>query len=375
MRETLRDYCIRTERNLLLEEWDQPRNGALTPEAIPYGSKKKVWWTCERGHSWQAAVYVRTSNAANCPYCAGRLPWPGENDLASLHPDIAAQWHPTKNGDLTPDQVRPGSHKLVWWRCDSGHEWQAQVKTRVSGCGCPVCANRALQPGQNDLAAQFPDIAAQWHPTKNGALTPQDVVPGAHRKVWWQCEKGHEWQAMIFSRTYEGSACPVCAGRQVVAGENDLQTIFPAIAAQWHPTKNGQLTAQALSPYSNRRVWWRCDLGHDFQAMVSARTRNSSGCPYCAGKKVLVGFNDLATRQPLVAAQWHPTLNGALTPQMVTAGSRRKVWWQCDLGHVWRAVVHSRTGRKKCGCPVCAGVAKPKRPFPAETVPLAKAEP
>lgn len=88
---------------------------------------------------------------------------------------------------------------------------------------------------------------------------------------------------------------------------------------------------------------------------------SGSGCPYCAGRKVLPGFNDLATLEPKVAAQWHPTLNGTLTPQMVTTGTHRKVWWECDLGHVWRAAIYSRTGLKKCGCPICAGRISKKR--------------
>ena len=85
---------------------------------------------------------------------------------------------------------------------------------------------------------------------------------------------------------------------------------------------------------------------------------NGSGCPYCAGKKVLKGFNDLATLEPKVAESWHPTLNGRLTPETVTVGSRRKVWWQCPEGHVWKAVVYSRAGRQRAGCPVCAGRVK-----------------
>ena len=89
--------------------------------------------------------------------------------------------------------------------------------------------------------------------------------------------------------------------------------------------------------------------------MIGLRTQRGNGCPYCAGRKVLPGFNDLASVETKVAAQWHPTLNGALTPDMVTAGSSRKVWWQCPDGHVWKAVISSRTGKLKCGCPVCAG--------------------
>ena len=83
--------------------------------------------------------------------------------------------------------------------------------------------------------------------------------------------------------------------------------------------------------------------------------QRGDGCPYCANRKVLPGFNDLATAAPLVAKQWHETLNGALTPEMATAGSHKKAWWQCDYGYLWKAAMYSRVGVQHCGCPVCAG--------------------
>lgn len=355
MRESFRSYCERMGLHELLEQWDAQGNLPLTPDEISYGSKRKVWWRCKKGHRWQAVVYTRAGSGTGCPFCTGKVPFAGETDLATLYPDLARQWHPVKNGALTPAQVLPGSHRMVWWICDKGHEWRAQVKSRVSGCGCPMCANREIVASYNDLATQAPQLAAQWHPTRNGALTPDMVAPGATRKVWWRCEKGHEWQASVTSRTSNGSGCPVCAGKEVIAGVNDLASRFPAIAAQWHPVKNGNLTPQQVTPNSNRKVWWRCGKGHDYRAVVAARTVSGSGCPYCAGRKVLPGFNDLATLEPNVALQWHAALNGTLTPRMVTTGSRRKVWWECSQGHVWKAAIYSRTGPKKCGCPVCAG--------------------
>ena len=212
MRESLYDYCTRTRRQALLEEWDVEGNGALTPLALSHGSRQKVWWRCGAGHRWQAAVYTRTGAESGCPYCAGKRPWPGFNDLASQEPALAAQWHPTRNGALTPSEVLPGSHRKVWWRCEKGHEWQAEVKTRVNGCGCPVCANRKLAEGENDLATLRPELAAQWHPTKNGAITPDQVTPGSHKKVWWVCPKGHQWQALVMARS-AGEGCPVRAAR------------------------------------------------------------------------------------------------------------------------------------------------------------------
>lgn len=199
------------------------------------------------------------------------------------------------------------------------------------------------------------ELLSQWDEHLNGPLTAADITYGSKRKVWWRCAKGHEWQASAGSRTIKDTGCPVCAGKRVCPGENDLASLFPKFASQWHREKNGALRPEQVTPNSNRRVWWRCSLGHEWQAVVAARTSNGSGCPYCAGRKVLAGFNDLATRKPLLAKQWHPKLNGSLTPEMVTSGSHRKVWWQCPDGHVWRAVIYSRSGPQKSGCPICAG--------------------
>lgn len=205
------------------------------------------------------------------------------------------------------------------------------------------------------------ELLQQWDAGQNGALTPRDVAAATHRKVWWRCEKGHVWHAVVESRTVGGAGCPYCTGKRPIPGETDLASRFPDLASQWNPEKNGGLTPSAVTVYSNRSVWWQCERGHAFQMPVFGRTVRGRGCPYCTGRKVLAGFNDLETKEPQVAAQWHPTLNGALTAQMVTVGSHAKVWWQCPEGHVWQSAVYSRAGRQKCGCPVCAGKVKEER--------------
>ena len=234
------------------------------------------------------------------------------------------------------------------------------IKSRMEGNGCPVCANKTIIPGENDLASCAPLLAEQWHPTKNGSLTPRDVPCGTIRKVWWRCERGHEWQAGIDSRV-SGKGCPYCGGLLVIPGETDLETVAPEIAGQWCYEKNGKLRPDEISAYSNKKVWWKCDKGHEWQVRVASRTSGGSGCPICSGRKVLAGFNDLQTKEPRVAAEWHPTKNGALKPTMVTVGSTKKVWWKCPLGHEWKTVVYSRATGRKCGCPECAG--KPPRTY------------
>lgn len=359
IRRTFRAFCAEQGKTALLAQWDIERNLPLTPDDVTFGSHKRVWWTCPSGHSWQAMVYTR-SEGAGCPYCTGRKALPEQNCLAKQFPMLAVEWDSEKNAPLTPKDITPGSHKLIWWRCQNGHSYRSAVKTRVQGSGCPYCAGKNVLPEETSLATEYPSIAKEWDAAKNVPLLPTQVISGTRRKVWWRCPKGHSWRAAVYSRTTLGTGCPVCTGRQVLAGENDLATLYPDIAAQWDEEKNGALHPSNVTAGSNRRVWWRCEKGHSYRAVIAQRVQRGDGCPYCANRKVLPGFNDLATAAPLVAKQWHETLNGALTPEMVTAGSHKKAWWQCSYGHVWKAAIYSRAGVQQCGCPVCAGKTKRK---------------
>ena len=128
-----------------------------------------------------------------------------KNDLGTVSPDISKEWHETKNGNLKPSDVTKGSHKKVWWQCSKvkHHEWEATVKSRaISNNGCPFCANKKVSI-ENCLATISPDIAKEWHETKNGELTPNNVINGSGKKVWWQFSKvkHHEWEARIKDRT------------------------------------------------------------------------------------------------------------------------------------------------------------------------------
>ena len=348
----------------LVAEWHPTKNGKLTPDQVVAGSSRKVWWKCDKGpdHEWQAIIRTRTVRKYGCPYCAGRYP-SVTNSLANLFPETAAEWHPAKNGKLTPDKVVAGSNRNVWWKCDKGpdHEWEAIIgdRTSIKKSRCPYCTGR--KPSiTNSLASQFSKIAAEWHPTKNSELTPDKIVSGSHAKVWWKCSKGpdHEWQADLHSRTRAGHGCPYCAGRKPSI-TNSLASQFSEIATEWHPTKNGKLTPDQVVAGSAKKVWWKCDKGpdHEWQVGLNDRTGvKKPGCPCCAGQKLSI-TNSLASQFPKIAAEWHPTKNGKLTPDQVVAGSHEKVWWKCDKGpdHEWQASIHARTGKRKYGCSYCDG--------------------
>jgi len=131
-----------------------------------------------------------------------------ENSLLGKYPKLSKQWHPTKNLSIKPDMVKPNTNKKFWWQCEKGHEWQANVNSRTRGVGCPYCSGKRACV-DNCLQTLNPNVAKEWHPTKNGNLTPSNVTIGSGKKVWWQCEKGHEWITTIKSRC-EGSGCPHC---------------------------------------------------------------------------------------------------------------------------------------------------------------------
>ena len=201
------DYCVTNNKLALLDEWDKEKNEELTPHNVSYKSDKKVWWRCSRGHGWQARVGNRTSGTG-CPHCKIRRGIE-YNNLATAFPEVAAQWHPTLNEGLSPESIAPHSDKKVWWRCSKGHEWQARVANRTSGTGCPYCKGKHVAEGFFSLATVAPEVAAQWHPAKNGDLTPETILAHSSKKVWWRCSKGHEWQTKVAHRT-SGTGCPFC---------------------------------------------------------------------------------------------------------------------------------------------------------------------
>ena len=256
-----------------------------------------------------------------------------------------------------------GSHQKVWWVCSKGHEWQADIVSRVYGGGCPYCSNHKVLVGYNDLLTTNFDIATEWHPYKNGNLSPSDFTSGSNKKVWWKCSLGHEWQTKIIQRS-NGSGCPYCSGLYVTEGKNDLVTTHPDLSKEWNYEKNKGLkdkygrdvsTPNKVSAGSEIKVWWKCVYGHEWQATVMDR-KIGCGCPYCSGRRVLVGFNDLMTTNPEIASEWNYEKNNDLTPKDVVAGSNKKVWWKCSKGHEWKTTISHRTLKTNATrCPYCYG--------------------
>lgn len=283
MAKSFYQYCIENKQTDLLSQWDKLKNRDESPDSVSCFSSKKIWWKCSKGHEWLSPVKVRT-HGNNCPVCSGKRLAIGENDLLTTHPELVAEWAYDKNLDISPQAIGAGSEKAVWWRCQHGHEWRTSVVSRCAGRGCPVCAGKVVISGYNDLVTHYPDIAKQWHPTRNGELPPEKLTPYSNHEVWWVCELGHEWKARVSARTKNNSGCPYCARRIILRGFNDLATTHPEIASQWHPFLNGDLTPEDVMSGSRKKIWWKCISGHIWKAFIYSRTGNATGCPVCAGK-------------------------------------------------------------------------------------------
>ena len=337
----------------LAKQWHPTKNGTLTPYDVLPGSQVKAWWKCPKGddHEWDAVIADR-NKGIGCAVCSN-YKIVKSNCLETLKPELAKEWHPTKNGKLTPRDVHPGSAKKVWWKCPKGedHEWRTVVHSRTNGRGCPICSGRKVVKS-TCLGTLNPQLAKEWHPTRNGKLTPNDVGIGSSKYVWWKCLKGddHEWKNTVHSRVSQELGCPVCSNQKIVRS-NCLATLDPQLAKLWHPTKNGKLTPQDVGIGSGKLVWWKCPKGddHEWKESVGAQAKKRKGCPICLGRK-LVRSNSFAVLYPVLAKQWHPTKNGKLTPSDFRPGSNKKVWWQCIKypEHVWKTSINDRTSGTSC---------------------------
>ena len=137
--------------------------------------------------------------------------------------------------------------------------------------------------GYNDLESQNSKLLKEWNFDKNENLKPSEVTEFSHKQVWWKCEKGHEWTAVVSSRS-QGVGCPICSGKKVLSGYNDLESQNPILAMEWHPVKNGSLLPSHVTVGSGKKVWWRCPKGHEWEAYINNRNKGS-GCPMCADEK------------------------------------------------------------------------------------------
>ena len=409
----------------LVKEWHPTKNGELTPDDFSHGVDKRVWWLCPKGHSYDTLINRRTLKKypAGCPYCSGRRV--GEdNNLLFLFPKIASEWHPSKNGNLSPKDFVAGSNKKAWWLCSRGHTYKTAIAHRTkSKSDCPLCSNQSSEPEiriLSELKWFFDEVNSRyridgmeidiflpqfkigieydgnhWHKDKEDKdlqknrfllskdinlirvrqqplkpLSKNDVIVSNEslekkdfdellKKIYPFVDKTIKEKINTYLvkssfinedlfkefRSYFPSPFP----------EHSLLKRHPIISSEWDYDKNYPLRPENFSYGSKNKSWWLCPNGHSYKAAIGERTNKSrpTGCPYCSGRKASKE-NNLLIIFPEIAKEWHPTKNGGLTPRDVTSKSDKKVWWQCHKGHSYNAIIKNRTIAKS-RCPFCSG--------------------
>ena len=215
MRESLAAYCARHHRRDLLDQWDGSRNGTLTPDTVSYGGRQKLWWRCEQGHVWQAAVYTRAGERAAAPTAPASAPGRG----LTTWPPGSLTWPrsgtPPRTGDLTPDQVLWGKNRRVWWQCAHGHVWDARSSPGRRG-GLPLLRQPADQPWGQRLGRPIPPT---WPPS---GTPPRMGTCGP--RTWWPAAAGRSG----------GSAPRAMYGRRPLPpGPAEAQAARCAPASRW----------------------------------------------------------------------------------------------------------------------------------------------
>lgn len=254
-----------------------------------------------------------------------------ENTMLRHSPHLFEEWDFEKNDELGLDsyQITKGSRKKVWWTCknDNSHKWESVVYSRHSGKGCPFCSGRRTTI-VNNLYNKYPKICLEWDYEKN-YRSPNEYAPKSHTSVWWKCERCNDSYLMSISNKTNGTGCPYCNGKQVNK-INSLASLNPELSNEWHPKLNTDLTPDDITSNSGKKVWWLGKCGHEWEAVIGSRNRGN-GCPYCSGKKVLKGFNDMWTTNPELARLLADQEDG----YKYTQSSSKRVDWKCpDCGFV-----------------------------------------
>jgi hypothetical protein len=333
----------------LVEEWHPTKNSILPTEVTP-GSGKKVWWQCRRGHEWVAQIAKRTLGSG-CPVCARTKRALGNGVTVSDTISLAQYWDSEKNS-VPSDEVTAGSKQVFWWRCEQGHEWEdSPLANRSRKNPCPACSNIQIILGVNDILTRYPKLIPYWKQELNPETPLDTLKPGFKPKIKWNCPNGHVWEAKILNMVHSKSAnpCPYCLNRRHEEGVNDIATLYPELEKVWHPD----------NPPMNKsypgagELRWKCQKGHEWEATIYSvlAVKDETKCSVCANRVTIPTVNSLLVRDPSLAAQWHPTKNGDVTPDQVALNANIRAWWRCEQGHEWQTYVYVR---QQTGCPKCS---------------------
>lgn len=336
-------------------EWNYDKN-SITPNKVHAKSSVKYWWKChECGHEWKQTVANRTFNQAGCPKC--NLENVNSFCEQAVYYYVKKAFPDAINSDFSLgmelDIYIPSKKIAIEYDGDAWH--RSNYKATIDLKKNELCNNHGItmirirEPRLHSIenCISFIRTDSTTNKSLNEVISKVLYYLGSNITPDVDIDTGKIMEQYA-TKKYEKS----------------LAYCSPSVAKEWHPEKNGLLTPDKVSNSARRVVWWKCSKGHEWTMPVSARTRKehfsakanrtlrAQGCPYCSGKRILIGFNDLTTTHPNIAKEWHPTKNPTLKPTDVSYGSNKVVWWLGMCGHEWESSIASRC-RYNSKCPIC----------------------
>jgi hypothetical protein len=375
------NYCNQCKKSLDCNNFDKKKNGTY------YTRCKK----CREIHNKQEKEKYKKKVI---PFERSFATYDGITKKGKSKVDC---WHPTKNGDIKPRDVTISSGKKCWFQCDICNHSFDSVLNNVSGnIWCPYCCvpSKKLCNKKDCINCFNKSIASYdgktkngklkvdcWHPTKNGDIKPRDVMKGAHRKYWFQCDVcNHDFDSLLNNVSGQNRWCPYCCvSSKKICNKKDCINCFNKSFASydgktkngklkvncWHPTKNGDIKPRDVAKHARRKYWFQCDVcNHDFDNSLSVILGQNCWCPYCSvpSKKLcgeeycnycfnksFASYKGKTSCGKIKVDCWHPTKNGELTPRNVTISSGKKCWFQCDIcNHSFDSVLNNVSGNMWC---------------------------
>ncbi len=355
MSESLYDWCLKNNRQYLIDEWDAEKNDAegLYINKESASSREKAWWECkEHGHPYKATISYRAGIGRNigtgCPICTNKMVIEGYNDLASTHPDIAKEWDYDKNEEFTPNSVVAGSNRKVYWKCKNGHSWETTIAHRTKdGTGCPVCNNRQIS---------YPEkLIYLWMSKNFNKVYSRIKVDGFEYDIYVQDIKlaieynGYIWHNSEYSKQRNKD-------KYNKASQEGVHLLTISECKEFKEDTNDFIY------YYNRPGYTDIDellnkiktyIRKNYQVEIAKLAEEDKILAYKISRgKVDTGMS-LAEKYPDLATELHTTLNEGLNANELYCGTDQKVWWKCKrCGGEWKAAVNWRTHSGN-GCPVC----------------------
>lgn len=214
---------------------------------------------------------------------------------------------------------------------------------------------------EKSLEYNYPELSLEWNTNKN-KLEAKDIKSGSSARAYWNCIKcgyglNGEWETTVVNRTLNKSGCPACGynwfdknyhktfGSAIITKSNGLLYNFPELENEYHKELN-EVMIEKLTIKTNRKIYWQCKkCGYgkngEWISRVSDRTSIKSGCPACGYnvfdntihtntllRVCITGVNDLKTKFPELAKEWHPTMN-SMKPSEIKYSHNKNVYWQC----------------------------------------------